>query len=181
MTAALAGAVELLDRSLSYTRVALAEVAGNRDTDETPCRGWPLARLLAHMDDALDAYTESSTGRLSLTPSSGRAGLDSIRTKACDLLAWWLERPVAGVTIGDRWLPADVLLGAAALEITVHGWDLHRTSGRDVPVPDDLAGPLLDVARAVVPGDRLPCFAPPVPVAPSATASERLLGLAGRT
>ena len=181
MTTALAGAVELLDRSLSYTRVALAEVADNRDSDPTPCHGWPLSRLLAHMDDALDAYTESATGRVSLVPTRGRPPLEAIQLKACALLGWWLDRPATDVALGDRWLPADLLVRAAALEITVHGWDLHRTGGRATPVPEELAGPLLAVARAVGAVDPLPCFAPPVPVAPDATGSQRLLAFVGRT
>lgn len=180
MTAALSSAVELLERSLSYTKVALARVQGAADAAVTPCHGWPLTRLLAHMDDALDAWTESSTGRLTLAPSTGLARLDSIRTKACLLLGWWLEQPPAAVAVGTRWLPADVLVGTAALEITLHGWDLHRTAGHEVDVPPDLAGPLLEVARGVVPGDRLPCFGPPRPVAPDAPAPQQLLALAGR-
>lgn len=180
MTAALASAVELLDRSLAYTRVALAGVDQGDPTRPTPCHDWPLGKLLAHMEDTLDACTEAATGRVSLAPTAGRSRLDAIRLKACALLGWWLEHPAPAVAIGDRWLPADVLVGAAALEITVHGWDLHRAGGRPVPVPAALAGPLLAVARDVADAERPPCFAAPVPMAPGATESQRLLALVGR-
>lgn len=180
MTTALAGAVELLERSLAYTRVALAAVEHVPAVTPTPCQGWPLHRLLAHMEDGLDAYTEAAAGRVSLTPGVDEARLDAIRSKACALLGWWLDHPVGTVAVGDRWLPADVLVGAAALEITLHGWDLHVTGGRPTPVPEELAVPLLAVARTAAPGAQ-PCFGPPVAVSPAATASGRLLGFAGRT
>lgn len=182
MTTALAGAVELLDRSLSYTRVALAEVADVPGATPTPCRGWPVTRLLHHMDDALDAYTEAATGSVSLVPTTDRPRLELIRAKACALLGWWVDHPVGPVGVGDRWLPAEVLVGAAALEITVHGWDLRVAAGRPVPVPLDLARPLVDVARQHA-GPAIPCLAPratnATPVT-GVTESAVLLRLCGR-
>jgi len=91
MSTALAGAVELLDRSLAYTRGALAGVRPDHLELPTPCQEWPLDRLLAHMDDALDAYGEAVTGRISLTPSRGPVRVESIQAKACALLGWWLD------------------------------------------------------------------------------------------
>lgn len=181
MSTALAGAVELLDRSLAYTRGALAGVRPGHLEVPTPCQGWTLRHLLAHMDDALDAYAEAVTGHLSLTPSRGPLRVDSIQAKACALLGWWLDHPPHEVALGDQLVPSRTLVTAAALEITVHGWDIHTTLGRTVPVPEDLAGPLLSIAGAVVgTEERLACFAPPVAIGPAATDSERLLAFVGR-
>lgn len=178
MTTALSSAVELLDRSLAYTRVALAEVEDLPAATPTPCRGWTLAQLLAHMDDGLDAYTQAASGRVLLAPS-GRSRLDLIRGRACALLGWWLENADRDtVVLGDHELAADVLVGAAALEITLHGWDLHATAGHPVPVPDRLAGPLLVVAAAHQ-HERMPCWG--APLAPATdTEPDRLLGRLGR-
>ncbi len=182
MTAtALAGAVELLDRALAYTRGALAEVRADDLALATPCRDWPLALLLAHMDDSLDAYTQAATGRVALVTAGSLSPIETIRDKACALLGWWLDHPPDEVGVGDLRMPSQTLVAAAALEITVHGWDVHATLGRPVDVPADLAGPLLAVARVVVgDDDRGACFAPPVPAAPGTDESQHLLAFLGR-
>jgi len=178
---ALAGAVELLDRSLAYTRGALAEVRADHLGLTTPCRGWPLTLLLAHMDDALDAYTQAASGQVSLVANHSLSPIEAIRDKACALLGWWLDHPPDEVGVGDLRLPSQTLVAAAALEITVHGWDLRTTVGTPVDVPADLAGPLLTIARVVVGADvRHGCFAPPSPAAPDAGASQQLLAFLGR-
>lgn len=178
---ALAGAVELLDRSLAYTRGALAEVRADHLGLTTPCRGWPLTVLLAHMGDGLDAYTQAATGQVSLGANRSLSPIEAIRDKACALLGWWLDHPPDEVGVGDLRLPSQTLVAAAALEITVHGWDLHATVGVPVDVPADLARPLLAVARVVVAeDDRHGCFAAPVPVAPDACESQQLLAFLGR-
>jgi uncharacterized protein (TIGR03086 family) len=187
----LGGAVELLDRSLAWTRVALAETAHVPGTTPTPCRGWPLQRLLAHMEDGLDAYAEAATGSVSLRPdpaaahAGGRAPREplrgAIRDKACALLGWWLEHPdLDAVRVGDRWLPSEVLVGAAALEITLHGWDLRAAAGHVAPVPRDLAAPLLDVVRDQVSATAMPCVGTPLAVPDDADSPRRLLALLGR-
>ena len=181
MTTALTGAVELLDRSLAYTRGALALVTPDRLGDPTPCAEWHLAALLHHMDDALDAFTEAATGSVSLVPTSEAPRLESIRAKACALLGWWCEHPPPTVQVGGAALPADLLVGTAALEITVHGWDVHQALGTGQPIPEELAGVLLPVAGVTVGDrDRPERFAAPVPVHDDAPASRRLLGLLGR-
>ena len=70
MTTALTGAIELLDRALGYTRVVLAGVPGADLDRRTPCRDWNLGQLLAHMDDALDAFTEAAGGAVDV-PARG--------------------------------------------------------------------------------------------------------------
>jgi len=181
MNVALTGAVELLDRSLAYTRLALAGIGPEHAAHPTPCHGWPLHRLLEHMDDGLDAYTEAATGRVSLVPTIAEGRVESVRAKACALLAWWLDPPVDVVEIGDQRLAAETLLSAAALEIALHGWDVHATLGRPMAVPDDLASPLFDIAVEVATGPLLPpCFAPPVTPPPGDTESALLLGFLGR-
>ncbi len=178
---ALSGAVELLDRSLAYVRPGLAGITPAHLGRRTPCHDWPLAVLLWHMDDGLDAWTEAATGRVSLLSSPGAAPVQSVRDKACALLGWWLDHPPERVDIGDLSLPAQTLVAAAALEVTLHGWDVHATVGPAVPVPTDLARPLLQVARHLVsPADRGACMPPPVLPGPAATDSQRLLSFLGR-
>ena len=179
---ALEGAVELLERSLGYTRVVLADVEPRLLTAPTPCAGWDLRRLLAHMDDALDAFTEAAVGRVEVDPvPQVHDPVDSLREKACALLgAWTRARPTA-VAVGDHALDGPVLVATAALEITVHGWDVAQATGRCTPIPADLARGLLPIAERVVgPADRGSRFAAPAQVATSTVPSDMLLAFLGR-
>ena len=184
MSTALDGAVELLDRSLAYTRVMLADVRPDQLDRLTPCTGWTLGHLLAHMEDALDAFTEAAAGRVEVAAvpeTSSR--VDTLREKACALLgAWTAARPAPErVEVGDLGLDAPLLVATAALEITVHGWDVGQATGRRTRIPDDLARGLLAVAQQVIDAtDRGPRFASPRPVGSGAASDVRLLSWTGR-
>ena len=180
---ALDGAVELLDRSLAYTRVMLADVRPDHLDRPTPCAGWTLGQLLAHMEDALDAFTEAAAGRVEVEPiPPTTTRVEALREKACALLgAWTAARPAEHVEVGDLELEAPLLVATAALEITVHGWDVGQATGRRTRIPDDLAEGLLAVAQAVIdPVDRGPRFASPRPARPEAAPDVRLLSWTGR-
>jgi uncharacterized protein (TIGR03086 family) len=185
VSTALHDAVELLDRSLAYTRVMLADVRPEQLDRPTPCAGWTLGRLLMHMEDALDAFTEAAAGRVEVDPVPPTdTRIEALREKACALLgAWASARPVPDrVAVGDLGLDAPLLVATAALEITVHGWDVGQATGRRTHVPDDLARGLLPVAEHVIdPRDRGSRFASPRPTAPAAPADERLLAWTGRS
>lgn len=158
----LAGAVELLERALGYTRVALADVGPGNLEAPTPCSGWTLARLLVHMEDALDAFTEAAAGQVRVEPAAPTDDrVDALREKACALLGAWTQARPASVAVGDRRLDAPLLVATAALEITVHGWDVAQATGRCTPIPDDLARGLHPIAaRIVQPADRGSRFGP---------------------
>lgn len=180
------GAVELLDRSLSYTRVALASVRDDRLSVPTPCARWDLAGLLQHMEDSLDAFGEGAAGRVALTSAGAvPAGVRtaSLQRKACALLGAW-SRPPERVRIGPCFVDTALVAQAAALEIAVHGWDVARALTLDHPLPESLAGRLLPVAASLVTDqDRGGRFGPVRPAAPTTAptpAAARLLRFLGR-
>ena len=85
------------------------------------------------------------------------------------------------VAVGELSLDAHLLVATAALEVTLHGWDVSQSTGRRTPIPDDLATRLLPVAREVIGADdRGGRFASPRPTAPDAPSAARLLAWAGR-
>jgi uncharacterized protein (TIGR03086 family) len=189
MTAALHGAVELLERSLGYTRVQLTDVRPDHLARPTPCAAWDLRALLVHMDDSLEAFLSAARGRVEVGPvePAGPAPpteryVDALCRKACALLdAWTVARPVDPVAVGDLTLEAPVLVATAALEITLHGWDVAQTTGRRTRIPTDVAASLVGVSYAVIgEDDRGPRFASPRPVSAEAPADARLLAWAGR-
>jgi uncharacterized protein (TIGR03086 family) len=183
-------ALELLERALGYTRVALSAVGPDR-SGPSPCAGWSLADLLDHMDDGLDAFLEAARGTVRV-PSritvpetvDGRPGadLDALQSKACQLLGVWSAPTPPIVVVGGRPVPSGLLVSAAALEIAVHGWDVGRATGAGHDLPEDLARALMPVAHEVVtPEDRPGRFAQPRLTPPDATSSQVLLGFLGRT
>lgn len=183
MTPRLDDAVELLERSLAFTTLALAGVS-DADLDRpTPCSRWTLGTLLTHMGDALDAFLEAAGGVVAVTPpapATDRVG--ELREKACALLGAWVRARPAVVRVGDLALGSAVLVTAAALEITVHGWDVAQATGHPQQVPADLARGLLVAAdRLVDDGDRGVRFGPVRATPPDAPADVRLLAFLGRT
>ncbi len=175
-------ALELLERALTYTRTTLSSV-GPDCSGPTPCAGWSLADLLAHMDDGLDTFLEAAGGTVRVeVPWRAGADLEGLQRKACHLLGVWSGPTPPLVVVGDQQLPTDLLVDAAALEITVHGWDVSQATGLDHPLPDDLARRLLPVARRVVTDeDRAERFSAPITPAPGSGSSGQLLGFLGRT
>jgi uncharacterized protein (TIGR03086 family) len=184
VTQELDAAVELLDRSLAYTRVMLADVRPDNLDRPTPCAGWTLGHLLAHMEDALDAFTEAAAGRVDVEPvPPTTTRVDALQEKACALLGPWMAaRPSSEpVEVGDRGLEAPLLVATAALEITVHGWDVGQATGAGVAIPEVLAEALMPVAHAVVmPDDRPGRFGAPLQTGAHASSSQVLLGFLGR-
>ncbi|MGY2701090.1 MULTISPECIES: TIGR03086 family metal-binding protein [unclassified Nocardioides] len=187
MTATLGGSVELLERALGYTRARLGRVHDDLLDRPTPCEGWTLGDLLAHMEDALDAFTEAAGGEVVVRGGSRAAGrIAAIQDKACALLGAW-GRPAPGDVViatsaGGLDLMSTLLVATAALEVTVHGWDVGRATGECVAIPAELARELLPVAERVVgPADRGVRFAAPRPAAADAADDVRLLAHLGRT
>lgn len=186
MTTTLGSSVELLERALGYTRARLALVDDGGLGRPTPCEGWTLADLLAHMEDALDAFTEAAGGEVTLHGGSRAAGrVAAIQQKACALLGAWGGPSPGDVVItgseGGLDLVSTLLVATAALEVTVHGWDVGQATGAPVRIPPGLARDLLPVARAVVGrADRGVRFAAPRAVAPDADDDVLLLAHLGR-
>ncbi|WP_244930579.1 TIGR03086 family metal-binding protein [Nocardioides sp. W7] len=183
MTPRLDDAVELLDRSLAFTCVALAGVGADDLERPTPCSRWSLGSLLAHMDDALDAFLEAAEGAVAVTPPAPAPDVvGTLRGKAGALLGAWVRACPGDVLVGDAALAGPVLVTAAALEITVHGWDVGQATGRPRRVPDELAEGLLAAAGSLVaPRDRGVRFGPARDVPPDSPADVRLLAFLGRT
>ncbi|MCX2971170.1 MULTISPECIES: TIGR03086 family metal-binding protein [Streptomyces] len=180
---------ELLERAIGY---ALGAVAGLRAAElarATPCRAWDLRTLLRHLNESLTALQEGvDTGEIALAPAAEDAHTaadpaTAFRRRAGRLLAAWTaaDRARRAVALGGSRTTTSAVTGAGALEIAVHGWDVHRARGRDRPVPPALAADLLRVAPLLVPpADRAPLFDAPRDVPPGGGPGERLVAYLGR-
>lgn len=174
--------VALLERAIGWTRQTLEDAEGVGLSEPTPCTQWRLGDLLEHMADGLDAFTEASSGFVAIGPPDlGTSRLDALRGKACALLGAWCASAAETVLVHDHPLHVELLLRAAALEITVHGWDVAQAAGSRRPLPDDLAHDLLPAAHLLLasadrPGRFAPALEPPYDAGPG----ERLLAQLGR-
>lgn len=184
---AVSGPVELLERSLAWVRPVLAAVPGHPGATPTPCAGWDLTALLTHLVDGFTAFTEAASGWVrppppASTPAGSTADVPAVGAAAvpadpgllarrlldlgCTVLGSWTSTNASTCRIGPARLPASALLEVAALEISVHGWDLAQVCAPDRHLPAELAAALLPVAvHYVTPGDRPGRFAPVVEVA----------------
>ncbi|KAA1427945.1 TIGR03086 family metal-binding protein [Nocardioides antri] len=174
--------VELLERALGYTRSTLATVSPGHLCLPTPCDRWRLGDLLAHMEDSLDAFAEGAAGTIDLhsaAPSPLDERLAALRAKACGLLGAWSAATTPVVEVGGRPMPVGTISRLAAVEIAVHGWDVSRTTGAGLAIPEELAEALLPTALALA-LEHQGEFGPPVPVPAGAGPARRLLALLGR-
>jgi uncharacterized protein (TIGR03086 family) len=174
--------VELLERAIGYTRGTLAGVRDGMLGRPTPCAGWTLGDLLAHMSDGLDAFTEASRGVIAIDPAPAtQPGVDVLRDKACRLLGAWTHPHATEVRLGPARVESAILLHAGALEITVHGWDVGQATGGGAPIPEPLAAALLAAApHLITRADRPSRFAPPTSVTGGSPPSALLLSFTGR-
>ena len=190
----------LLERAVGY---ALRAVAGARSgaapeflCQPTPCRGWDLRMLLTHANESLAALQEGLTaGSVALIGPAPAPGLAPSSGQAADPAAAFSDRvtrllrvsrvsadaPDRLIAVADRPITLGILRAVAALEIAVHGWDVSQACGQRLPIPPALATDLLELSAPLVPrAGRHPMFAPPVPVAPAASPSDRLIAFLGR-
>jgi uncharacterized protein (TIGR03086 family) len=185
-----ADSARLLEPSIGYALGVVLAVTPELLSHPTPCREWDLRMLLRHASESLAAIGEGiEAGRVGpdAAAEDGDLVADPVRTfrdRARWLLDAWTSpgRQRRVIEIAGCPLTASVMASVAALEISVHGWDISRACGQRQPIPDLLATSLLAIAPAMVPGTgRPPLFAAPVTVAATAGPSDRLAAFLGRT
>jgi uncharacterized protein (TIGR03086 family) len=187
--AALTRGLWLLRSAVGYALTATGSASSARLAAPTPCAGWDLGILLAHVADSMGVLGEAIAAGPAAPgppPGAGSPGGDpwvTLRCRAAGLLA---ACAMAGpderlVVIGDRWLPASMTAVAGALEITVHGWDIAASCGSPRPVPPGLAAVLLPVAPLLItPATRRGLFADPVRVPGRPVPGDQLVAFLGR-
>jgi uncharacterized protein (TIGR03086 family) len=197
--APLSRGLELLESALGYALASAALVTPPLLSGPTPCAGWDVRTLLAHLGDSIAVLHQSLAGpgpavadqavagpaRPDPDPQPGR-GADPVavlQREAARLLA---DCAAAGpaehrIPVGGHALAGSIVAVTGALEITVHGWDVAAACGGPRPVPPGLAIVLLPVAQLFVPpGTRPGLFAGPVRVPAPAGPGDQLVAFLGR-
>jgi uncharacterized protein (TIGR03086 family) len=166
----------------------------------TPCAGWDLADLLAHMTVQHRGFAAAARGQgadlaiwqpasvadaVAADPSGAysEAAADVIEAFAgADVLDAMFALPELAP---DATIPGSMAIGFHFVDYVVHTWDVARSLGRPVVLPADVLAAALPIAFAVPGGDfrtmNNAVFAPAVPAADSVHALDRILAYLGRS
>ncbi len=162
----------------------------------TPCAGWTVADLLAHMIAQHNGFAAAANGNgahlstwrmpaVGEDPAGAYAAaahrvIDAFA--AADVLqrSFWLPEIRGGIS-----LPAQTAIGFHLVDYVVHGWDVAAALGVPVHYPDEVVTAALAVAEKV-PDDATrqapgASFRPARPVGVSEPPMRRMLLLLGRS
>ena len=191
----------MLVRAVRYALSAARLATPLRMSRPTPCAGWDLRALLAHVGDSMDVLAtalsagfvsagpapDAGTGGRGPDPAAERRGvLNPVADLSQRASALLCACVVAGseekrVAIADRELTTSLVVMAGAVEIAVHGWDISMACGAAEPIPSGLASDLLPIAALLAPrGARAGLFADAVDVSERADPGDLLVAFLGR-
>jgi uncharacterized protein (TIGR03086 family) len=163
---------------------------------DTPCAGWNLGDLLAHMTVQHDGFAAAAKGLgadpavwqprpLGADPTGEYAAaahrvLDAFAAPGVLAREFALPEISTAVTF-----PAERAIGFHLVDYVAHGWDVARSLGLPYQLDPDVLDIALRVAAAVPDGEnRLApgaAFAPALPVPEDAPALDRIVALLGRS
>jgi uncharacterized protein (TIGR03086 family) len=176
---------EMLAAAIGYALQGVALVTPASLDRPTPCAGWDLRTLLAHLTSSLAAIDEAlGSGTLAPHVPPPRLNPDDdpveiLRDQAALLLVTAFLSGHRAAYIAGIPVSAQTIRGTGALEVAVHGWDVYAACGQHRPVPPGVAGPLLSALPALIPC-RDGLFAGPVAAPPCAAPGDRLVAALGR-
>jgi uncharacterized protein (TIGR03086 family) len=159
--------------------------------DPTPCTDYDVAQLRDHVLGWLTTFADGFADPGGQAPRASLAGYQAPADPAAEvrataarmdqaLRAGAASRPLR---LGDSGMPGDMALAMILWEYQMHGWDLARATGQPWAPPGAAAAESLSFAPGMLTDDYQgdgKAFARRVPVAESAPAFDRLLGLSGR-
>ncbi|WP_079036714.1 MULTISPECIES: TIGR03086 family metal-binding protein [Streptomyces] len=160
----------------------------------TPCAGWTLRRLVAHMTAQHHGFAAAARGvgadrTYWIAHDLGGDPLERYAESVRHVLAAFaedgaVERSFTLPEIGGAF-PGRVAVGFHLVDHVAHGWDVATSLGVPLDLPEDVVDAALAVARRVPTGPehRGPgaAFAPPVPPPQDASPLDETLALLGRT
>jgi uncharacterized protein (TIGR03086 family) len=181
--------------------VAVVNAVTPEDLDRpTPCAGWNLADLLAHMTVQHHGFAAAATGRgadlavwqPAIVADAVAADPAGVYAKAAsDVLDAFsgdgaLDATFALPEFGpDTTVPGSMAIGFHFVDYVVHGWDVARSIGVRFELPGEVIGAVLPLVLAVPDGEirKSPGapFAPAITAADAASDLDRVLLHLGRS
>jgi uncharacterized protein (TIGR03086 family) len=179
--------LEALSRTFDHGTTIVGGVTPSQLDAPTPCRDWDVRGLLAHTVGVVVNIGRGAAGEELLADVNAiplETDLQAqFRREADRTLAAWTKQGLEGeVDIGAGPMPAEVGLRINLLDTATHTWDLARATGQDADLPDEIAGTVLEVGRAVVTDDirSFGGFDAAVPVGATASPTDQLAAYLGR-
>jgi uncharacterized protein (TIGR03086 family) len=122
----------------------------------TPCAGWDLAALLAHMTGQNHGFADALRGGTDVAAYAPVPGLAAWPDSVADLLDA-VDHPGTDAVLlpeitTERRFPAPVVLGFQTLDTAVHTWDVATALGRVWRPDPPLVAAVLEQARLVPAG-----------------------------
>jgi uncharacterized protein (TIGR03086 family) len=154
-----------LDRIAVDTSVELVARSTTADLAlPTPCAGWALRDLLAHMTTQHHGFAAAATGETSLDAwrprSLGEDHVGNYRAAAAKVVQAFAAAGVIdrGFTLPefgtDTPFRGRTAIGFHFIDYVVHSWDVAETLGVPVHFDADLLDVAMSITRAVPGGDR---------------------------
>ncbi|MGW6270958.1 TIGR03086 family metal-binding protein [Streptomyces sp. NPDC055060] len=185
-----------LDRTAVRESLRLLRSARDGDWERpSPCSGWTLRDLVAHMAAQHHGFAAAARGAGAdrtywIAPELGRDPFKVYDESVRHVLAAFAEEgvmergftlPELGVTVSGH-----IAVGFHFLDHVVHSWDVAKAVGAEEPdFPPPVAKAALEIARRVPkdPERRGPgaAFAPVLPTPEDASPLEETLALLGRS
>jgi uncharacterized protein (TIGR03086 family) len=184
--------IEADERAVRATLTLVSRVTTTDLDLATPCAGWDLGTLLAHMTAQHRGFAAAAAGRGAdpeVWRTTGRSPHEYAQAAEQVIAAF------AADGVPDREfmlpelsphqpIPAPVAIGFHLVDYVVHGWDVARTLGLAWSLPEDVLAAALPIARAAPAGDwRLApgaAFAPALPVPSDADTLTKIVAILGR-
>jgi uncharacterized protein (TIGR03086 family) len=173
--------LDLLDCYEQASAWTTSKVVGAKDrlADATPNDGWDVRTLLNHMLYSQHYFLSTARGQQAPVPSAsppellGDDPLSDFEQARAEVM-----RAFAAPGVIERTGPS---LGIAFSDILLHGWDLARATDQDATMPDGLPAAAYQMVHGRFTDEqRKGVFKPEIPVAPDASAQDKLLAYTGR-
>ncbi|GAB2965055.1 TIGR03086 family metal-binding protein [Amycolatopsis acidiphila] len=142
-----------LNRAVVLTSVSVASRVRPADLARpTPCAGWSVTDLLAHMSVQHHGFAAAARGEQARWEPRAAADpvADYLSASAEVLQAFaGADRPFSLPEIGPAPFPAEQAIGFHFIDYVVHSWDLARAVGTSVSFDNEVLEPALGIARFV--------------------------------
>jgi uncharacterized protein (TIGR03086 family) len=150
----------------------------------TPCEGWVVRDLLAHVNGGARAFAAAFEGG---EVRARELGDDPVPVVIEALTEFDAAIRVPGAlerTLDTPFgtLPGEAFARLAAFDLLMHTWDLAQATGQDLRVPEEVVMSVDQFARGALTDEwrRPGVFGDEVTAAPTASALDRLAAFAGR-
>ncbi|HZE41899.1 MAG TPA: TIGR03086 family metal-binding protein [Stackebrandtia sp.] len=176
---------DLYDAAAAVTIPLVRGVTDDQLDAPTPCRDYAVRDLVNHLYGVMVEFQKSARGEpmdfaseTDHLEGDWREGFAAETRKVID--AWCRPGTTDGVeeTFG---MPRAVIGRMPLFDLTVHGWDLARSTGQEFRPDAGVVDDVYALARQLAPqGQQMGMFAESVAVSDDAPTVDRLIGLLGR-